>query len=346
MKRKMENKIKVSFRKFEMSDTIIHNLLTLAGFILSFLYVLFILTYHKMGWVEYLNAILIILLFSSRSLEIIKFWGLFLFFWIIYESQKIFAAQFARPVHVKDLYDFEVLLTGWFTGGKAIPFVFQEYRMMHAGSVLVTVTDLITATFYASHLVAPILLGISIFHKYKDSIEFKRFLFTFFGVNILALIVFQIYPAAPPWYVWNNGNGFNFDIPINDGTAIKDAAALKDVDAFLGINFFERSYASLNANAYSPVPSLHNAIAIMITFYALRFYGKKSNILILYPIGMAFSSMWLNHHYVVDILVSIIFIAIFVLLGDYLFKAENIEKEMEKEKEKPNPLVIHAKNEK
>lgn len=271
--------------------------------------------------VTYFFALLIIILFSSRSSEFIKFWGPFLVFWIFYDSQHIFTKSFLQTILVKEVYDLEILLTGWFTGGRILAFIFQDYIAAHSGDTLVIILDSLSAIVYLTHLLGPVILGTIIYRRYRDTIEVKRFVFTFIGVSFAALITFQLIPAAPPWYIYNDGNGLNFTVPLISG-AIKNPAGLKSVDELLGFPFFTVAYESLNANPFAPIPSVHNAYAIIMTIYSIRIIGKKANWMVIYPPSMAFASIWLNHHYIIDIYASIIYIIIFYYLAKILFKTK------------------------
>jgi hypothetical protein len=286
-----------------------------------FLGSLFLLLNSLLGDIKpitYFFAMLIVILFFSCSVDFIKFWGPFLLFWLFYDLQHIFTKDYTGAILVTEIYDLEIAVTGWVTDGRVLAFIFQDYRLSHAVDALVISLDVFSALIYMTNLIGPIILGSIIYKKYRNSVEAKRFVFTFIGVSFAALITFQLFPAAPPWYIYNGGD-LNFIIPQMDN-AIKSAAGLNHVDELLGFPFFRLVYESLNANPFAPLPSIHNAYAIIVTIYAIRIIGKKARWLFFYPFSMAFASVWLDHHYIIDILLSIVYIIIFYFLAKYIFK--------------------------
>ncbi|MHA2249096.1 MAG: phosphatase PAP2 family protein [Candidatus Kariarchaeaceae archaeon] len=308
----------VNIWRFSFNETDFPKILRLTGFMVASLYVLIMQLLEGVNVMHYFFAGIIILLFIGGSKDFVKFWSPFVVLWLSYDFNHIVTKNFSNPVNVKKVYDFELILTGWFTKGEVLPFVFQRYRIENSNDPFVMVLDLVTAVFYMSHLIAPIIFGILLYRNYRTNVEFKRFVFTFIGVSYAGLVTFLLFPAAPPWYVWNEGRGYNFNIPSHEGS-VKDAGGLVTVDKMLGFPFFQTAYESLNSNAYAAIPSIHNAYAIIIAIYAIRIFGKRANFMIIYPLGMAFSSMWLNHHYLLDILWSILYIIIFYAVAKKLF---------------------------
>ncbi|MHA2091299.1 MAG: phosphatase PAP2 family protein, partial [Candidatus Kariarchaeaceae archaeon] len=312
----------VNLWKFSVTESQMPGFLRLIGLFLAASYVSVLYLLEGFNIMHYFFAFIIFFLFAGGSKDFIKFWAPFVVLWISYDANHIITKNLKTPVHVKDIYDMELAVTGWFTNGEVLPFIFQKYRTEHADDALVVILDIITALFYGSHLIAPIVFGILIYKKFRTNIEFNRFVFTFIGVSYAGLITFLLFPAAPPWYVWNNGGVRNHTIPSRENT-VKDAGGLTAVDDMIGFPLFEKGYESLNSNAYAAIPSIHNAYAIIISIYAIRIYMRKAYFMTIYPLGMAFSSMWLNHHYLIDILWSIGYITIFYLLAIKLFPARD-----------------------
>ncbi|MHA2279061.1 MAG: phosphatase PAP2 family protein [Candidatus Kariarchaeaceae archaeon] len=302
-----------SFTKMQMKT-----FLRLVGLFLATSYILLMYLIEGTNVMHYFFAFMIFLLFVGGSKDFVKFWSPFVVLWISYDANHIITKNLTNPVHVRDVYDMELAVTGWFTKGEVLPFIFQKYRIEHADGLIVVTLDIITALFYGSHLIAPMVFGILIYKKFRTNIEFNRFVFTFIGVSYAGLVTFLMFPAAPPWYVWNNGEAYNFDIP-DRGNTVKDAGGLTAVDNMIGYPLFEKGYESLNSNAYAAIPSIHNAYAIIISIYAIRIYKRRASFMAIYPVGMAFSSMWLNHHYLIDILWSVGYITIFYFVATKLF---------------------------
>ena len=113
---------------------------------------------------------------------------------------------------------------------------------------------------------------------------------------MLAIVIYYIYPAAPPWYVEMYGLDVEkFDIP-------GQAAGLLKFDEFFGVSTFKSMYEK-NGNVFAAIPSMHSAFPILTTYFALK---KK-----LYPaavfffltiIGIWLAAVYTFHHYFVDVL--------------------------------------------
>ncbi len=246
-------------------------------------------------------AFLIIAVFFGDARDFIKHWFPFIFLWITYDMLRGIAYQIGPYVHVRDLYEMERTLTGWFLNGNIPPFWFQEYKLSHPNSPIVATLDIVAALFYFNHFTMPLLLGWLLYWKQEDRTEYWRYVATLLATSYAAFLTFVLYPAAPPWYVWNNGGELRFSPPPRGDVEIS-AAGLLNFDQMTGFSFSQSVYQLFNANPYAAVPSLHAGYSLIIAIFFIRKYGKKGTIAILYPLGMWFSAMWLNHHYLIDLL--------------------------------------------
>ncbi len=116
----------------------------------------------------------------------------------------------------------------------------------------------------------------------------------FLGVNLLGIVIYVLVPAAPPWYVLAYGHG-----PA-DLAALPSAAGAARFDELLGIAYFSNFYAR-NPNVFGAMPSLHVAYPTIAALFlwdrgpALRAFGVAFAGLV------AFSAIYLVHHYVLDV---------------------------------------------
>jgi membrane-associated phospholipid phosphatase len=128
----------------------------------------------------------------------------------------------------------------------------------------------------------------------------RTFALCFLLVNVLGFITYFVYPVAPPWYV--AGYGF--------GPARMDvhsaAAAASRFDQLLGTHFFDKIYGR-GIDVYGAYPSLHVAyplLAVWATFRARELRWARGPAIGFFLL-MCLSAVYLQHHYVIDVLLGI-----------------------------------------
>ena len=58
------------------------------------------------------------------------------------------------------------------------------------------------------------------------------------------------------------------------------------------------------------MPSLHAAYSSITAYYAIHKYGiKKAGWVIIYPLGVYVAAVYLNHHFIVDLILGVIYMA-------------------------------------
>ncbi|RMD94240.1 MAG: hypothetical protein D6814_14755, partial [Calditrichaeota bacterium] len=169
------------------------------------------------------------------------------------------------------------------------------------------IVNLLAANFYTAHFAVPLLVGWIFWHTTDDRPMFYKFVYTLTVLNFLALVTFMVFPAAPPWYVYNYG--FVQPVPNSSfwGTS---AGTLIDVDRLLGVKFFTTLWDSFNANHFAAIPSLHGAYPIVVSLFVYQKFRKHGFWLALYPLATWFSAVYLNQHYVVDLLIGALYIIV------------------------------------
>jgi membrane-associated phospholipid phosphatase len=88
-------------------------------------------------------------------------------------------------------------------------------------------------------------------------------------------------------------------------TATPEAAGAARFDALFGVTWFARVYAK-NANVFGAIPSLHVGQTFLAVLFAWRF-GSLRLVATACWLLVAFGSVYLNHHYIVDGLVGMVF---------------------------------------
>jgi membrane-associated phospholipid phosphatase len=199
-------------------------------------------------------------------------------------------------VHVAGPY---LLDRAWFgIGGHTLNEVFEVHHW--------AIADLVAGFAYLIYVAEFLALAMWLFFTghVTRALTFAR---CFFAVNVLGFITYFVYPAAPPWYVAGHGLG-----PAQMNIAASSAAALR-FDALLGTHVFEAAY-SQSVEVFGAIPSLHVAyplMAVVLAFRTPQLRWARAAAAIYAPI-MCFSAVYLQHHYVIDVVIGLLYGAIVV----------------------------------
>jgi inositol phosphorylceramide synthase catalytic subunit len=205
---------------------------------------------------------------------------------IIYDSFRVFG-NLRGEIHVADLYHAELTLFGIGHGAeRQIPAAWFATHNLPA-------LDLVCGLSYILYLYIPLVFAIVLF--FKDDRRMLMVGMAFFMTNILGMIVYLSYPAAPPWYVAHYGLG-----PANLAV-LPSAAGAARFDHLLGIQYFTNFYKR-SANVFGAMPSLHVAYP-MSTFLAVRGLSKRWSVPVLvFSLVVGFAAVYLQHHYLIDVI--------------------------------------------
>lgn len=259
----------------------------------------------------FLALLILTLAFGKKSAR--KFlidWMPFILFWILYDMMRGVAESWRGIIHIKDVYDIELALFGGLFGGKIPAFFCQDFQQAFAGRWFKEMFDLVAANLYTFHFAAPLVAGWVLWHTTNDRAMYYRFAYTMTILNVLALITFFLFPAAPPWYVMKYG----FVQPSGDLTGA--AGSLVTVDKMLKMNFFTTLWDNFNPNYFAAIPSLHGSYPIVVVLFMYKKFRKYLPWLLLYPILTWASAVYLNHHYIIDLIAGGIYILIAYFITD------------------------------
>lgn len=162
----------------------------------------------------------------------------------------------------------------------------------------VAVLDLFCGASYALYLYQFLAMAV-FFYVVGERQRCSSFVWASFAANAIGALVYMLLPVAPPWYIIEHGFG-----PAVLGTPGSSAGCAR-FDALLGIHYFQAFY-SRNPNVFGAMPSLHVAYPLMVTLYA---WGRGLRWRIpcaLFTALMAFSAVYLAHHYILDVLAGIV----------------------------------------
>lgn len=248
-----------------------------------------------------------LLLGKERAKRFLIDWSPFILFWIAYDMMRGVADSVRGAIQISGPYRAELWTFGWLFGGEIPPFYLQQVRAMFEGSLAKVVVNLLSANLYTLHFAAPLLLGWIFWHTVDDRKTFYRMIYTLTVLNVMALATFMLYPVAPPWYVYHYG--FVQPQPNSSfwGTS---AGALIDVDRLFGVNVFTTLWDSFNPNHFAAIPSLHGAYPLVVSLFAARRLRRGYSLWIIYPALTWFAAVYLNQHYIIDLLIGAAYAAI------------------------------------
>jgi inositol phosphorylceramide synthase catalytic subunit len=247
------------------------------------------------------GVLILLLCYSGRFVRgvIFPFLLPFSLVGIIYDSQRFYSDYLRGRVRVDEPYLFDKAFFGISTaGGVLTP---NEWLQLHLHPAL----DLITGFAYLVFVVAFIVCAAIFYFWYSrrgtakvTAAEIAKrvpgMIWGFFWLNILGYSTYYWYPAAPPWYVTNYGLG-----PADMSAAANQAGCVR-FDQLLGTSFFAEMYGR-SADVFGAIPSLHVAYPLLAVFYAFRF-GSLRIFSVVFYLLMCFSAVYLNHHYVLDVI--------------------------------------------
>lgn len=216
---------------------------------------------------------------------------------IVYDSQRYYSDFLRGPIHVREPYDFDKRFFGITTAnGVLTP---NEWWQLHTRPFL----DFITGCAYLTFI--PVFLGCAAYFRfwvgskpgpYARMVRLRspQIMWAFFWVNMIGYSTYYWYAASPPWYAALYGFGpARLDVPANLAGCVR-------FDRLVGMGVFAGWYGK-SADVHGAIPSLHVAYPFMAFYYALRF-GRLRAFTFAFYLLVAFSAVYLNHHYVLDVL--------------------------------------------
>lgn len=195
-------------------------------------------------------------------------------------------------VHLCDLRAMELALFG--SSGHTL----HDWFQAHPSALL----DALCAVPYGTYLYA--VLATVGFLYLRDFQRLQRFAWTFFLLNVAGFVTYHLLPAAPPWYF--HAHGCTVDLAAR----ASEAAPLARVDARLGVAYFHGFYGRSN-DVFGAIPSLHVAYPTLIALETWPYLRPAARALaVTYALLMYLGAVYLDHHWVVDVLVGLSYTAV------------------------------------
>lgn len=242
--------------------------------------------------------------YNERSRLFLKYFFPFMFTGILYDSMRYYYWWgIEGHVHVIEPYQIEKNLFGIQLDGKIVTVneLFEKYTF----KILDFFCGFAYLTFVMEYLGAAFLLF------FAGRLQLLRALgWTFLLVNVMGFATYYIYPAAPPWYITQHGLGPA--LMHISGTA----SAAGRFDQLLGTHFFDSMY-SQSVDVYGAIPSLHVAYPLLVAWSALVMRRFRTPAIAFYFL-MCFSAVYLQHHFIIDIILGTLYTICALLLVRYV----------------------------
>jgi membrane-associated phospholipid phosphatase len=131
---------------------------------------------------------------------------------------------------------------------------------------------------------------------------------TFGYLNIVGVAIQLIFPCSPPWY--ENLYGLapaNYSMPGSP-------AGLRRIDQLLGFDMYTTNFTA-SPLVFGAFPSLHSGNAVLEALFMSHCFPKLRPLVIAYAMWMWWATMYLSHHYAVDLVVGAFMAAIFFYIA-------------------------------
>lgn len=242
----------------------------------------FCLVYEIIPGPEFLVLIfLIYAAYNKHTWRFLKDWLPFITVFLSYETMYGVVGTVAKNhLHIGP-YNMDMTLFGQLPS-----LVLQE-------TIRLPVLDYMGAFFYSLHFFAPTIFA---FILWKASPKnYWKYTVAFGVCTYASLLTFLVYPVPPPWYHLNAAY-----TPSYTGTTV--IRILTDsVDTSLGVPVYHTIFDFLSPNLFAAFPSMHSALPWLIFLFAYKIWRNKALPVLLFPVGVWFSAVYLGEHYVVDV---------------------------------------------
>lgn len=206
--------------------------------------------------------------------------------------------------HVQFMIDADEKLFGWLTGGR-IPTIWLQQHLYDRDHV--PWWEVVTTLVYISHFLAVPTVAVILWVRSRGLSY--RFMRRWIFLSMAGLITYFLYPAAPPW--WASDYGYLPERVVRFSSRGLDVLGLHGAGNTLNALQVEQS------NPVAAMPSLHTAYAMLAVAFFLPMVRRRWwPLLLAYPLAMTFTLVYTGEHYVIDVLVGWLYVAMtFAVVG-------------------------------
>jgi hypothetical protein len=148
--------------------------------------------------------------------------------------------------------------------------------------------DVLLSTVYYSFFFVPLIAAAVLWVRHRAA--WVAFMRRYLTLYLLALVVYVVYPMAPPWM------------------AAEDGFVSADIDRIASRGWYDLGEVGIHqtesalANQVAAMPSLHAGVALLVALCAMGRFGSRWRwLLLLYPLSMGFVLVYDAEHYGVEI---------------------------------------------
>ena len=146
------------------------------------------------------------------------------------------------------------------------------------------------------HFGAPFFVAVVLFMFGPPTI-LKGYAFAFGYINLIGVIAQNVFPAAPPWYnISYELKAAHYGMPGSPG-------GLSRIDSLLGIDLYTSGFENSSV-IFGALPSLHSACATIEALFFSYCFPKLRPLFIFYVCWLWWSTMYLTHHYFIDLVLG------------------------------------------
>jgi membrane-associated phospholipid phosphatase len=190
----------------------------------------------------------------------------------------------------------------WLFGGSA-PTITLQRALWTPGHP--HVWDFAAFFVYLTYFIVPITVAAVLWRYAHDA--FRRYVSLWIGLSFAALATYALYPATPPWLASRQG----FLPHVVRITPYMSRHVGVDLSRVMGSQQF--------VNKVAAVPSLHAATALLIALFFWSWTRRWRWLLVVYPLAMAFSLVYLGEHYVSDVLLGWLYAVVVFVVGNRIY---------------------------
>ena len=171
-------------------------------------------------------------------------------------------------------------------GGNVAAVWLQQHLRPAAGWL-----DVPLALVYLSFFIAPLAFGLWLWLRHRN--HFGLFVSAYIGMMAVGFLIHVFYPETPPWLAARDG----FLPPVDRIT----------VSLLDNLGGFGQVYGGADHAPYGAMPALHVAVPALIaaTVIGVRGLRPRSWLWLAYPVTMAFATLYLGEHYLLDALAGL-----------------------------------------
>lgn len=179
--------------------------------------------------------------------------------------------------------------------------------------------DVVLSTVYYSHFFVGLGVGVALWVRNRSAwIGYMR---RYISLSALALVIYVVYPMAPPWMAARDGQ-LSSDInritsrgwfDLGQSRSVTGGLASRGEAGTPGGSAHDQFTAV--GNQVAAMPSLHAGLAMLVAVFAIVHLRSSWRWLMLaYPLAMSFALVYFAEHYVIDVIAGFACVAV-VLVG-------------------------------